>query len=169
RTYNLMGPHTWDANGAPPFLTPNPGLNSGYMIAQYVAAALTNEINTLAHPASTGSIPTSAGMEDFVSMGVTSGHQLRRAIDMTTQVVSIELMCAAQGIDFRAPLLPGPGAQLAHAAVRSVVPHLEADRPPQPDIERLTAAVHAGLLDRALGTWEAPPAKAKRRSASGAK
>jgi histidine ammonia-lyase len=169
RTYNLMGPHTWDANGAPPFLTPNPGLNSGYMIAQYVAAALTNEINTLAHPASTGSIPTSAGMEDFVSMGVTAGHQLRRAIDMTTQVVSIELMCAAQGIDFRAPLLPGRGAQLAHAAVRSIVPHLEADRPPQPDIERLTAAVHHGLLDRALAAWEAPPAKAKRRAASESK
>ncbi len=168
RTYNLMGPHTWDANGAPAFLTPNPGLNSGYMIAQYVAAALANEINTLAHPASTGSIPTSAGMEDFVSMGVTSGHQVRRAIEMATQVVSIELMCAAQGIDFRAPLAPGPGTQIAHAAVRSVVPHLDADRPPHPDIERLTAAVHDGLLDRALSGWEAPPATAKptkRRSA----
>jgi histidine ammonia-lyase len=165
RTYNLLGPHAWDVNGAPPFLSPNPGLNSGYMIAQYVAAALTNEINTLAHPASTGSIPTSAGMEDFVSMGVTSGHQVRRSLELATQVVSIELMCAVQGIDFRAPLAPGRGTQIAYAAVRSVVPHLDADRPPQPDVERLTVAVHAGLLDEALAAWEAPP-KAKRRSTS---
>ncbi len=167
RIYNLMGPHEWDKDGAPPFLTPNPGLNSGYMIAQYVAAALVNEINTLAHPASTGSIPTSAGQEDFVSMGVTSGHKLRRSLEMATQVVAIELMCAAQGVDFRAPLAPGRGAQAAYMAVRSFVPHLDADRPPSPDITRLAAALHAGLLDRALAEWDAPPAKAKRSTAAG--
>jgi len=167
RTYNLMGPHTWDDNGAPPFLTPNPGLNSGYMIAQYVAAALTNEINTLAHPASTGSIPTSAGMEDFVSMGVTSGHKLLRSIELATNVVAIELMCGAQGIDFRAPLRPGRGVQAVHEAVRQHVAHLDVDRPPSPDIERLTLAVHDGLIDHALAEWDAPPPLKPKRSATG--
>jgi histidine ammonia-lyase len=164
RIYNLMGPHAWDENGAPPFLTPDPGLNSGYMIAQYVAAALVNEINTLAHPASTGSIPTSAGMEDYVSMGVTAGHKLTRMLDLATQVVSIELMCGAQGVDFRAPLLPGRGVQATHRAVRGIVPHLDADRPSAPDIAHLATALHDGLLDRALAEWDAPPGKHKARS-----
>ncbi len=159
RTYNLLGPHAWDVNGAPPFLAVNPGLNSGYMIAQYVSAALVNEINLLAHPASTGSIPTSAGMEDFVSMGVTAGHKLQRSLELATRVVAIELMCAAQGVDFRRPLTPGRGVQAVYDAVRSIVLHLDADRPPNPDIEALAEAVRAGLLDRALMEWDAPPMK----------
>ena len=77
RIFNLMGPHDWDEAGAPLFLTPNPGLNSGFMITQYVAAALVNEIKVLAHPASIDSTPTSAGMEDFNSMGATSAHKAR--------------------------------------------------------------------------------------------
>ena len=170
RTYNLMGPHTWDEGGIPPFMTPEPGLNSGYMIAQYVAAALVNEINTLAHPASTGSIPTSAGMEDFVSMGVTSGHKLLRSLDLARQVVTIELMCGAQGIDFRLPLQPGRGVWATYQAVRGIVPHLDADRPPHPDIIALAAAVQDGLLDRTLADWDAvPTTKTKRGTAHGAK
>jgi histidine ammonia-lyase len=170
RIYNLMGPHTWDDGGIPPFMAPNPGLNSGYMIAQYVAAALTNEINTLAHPASVGSIPTSAGMEDFVSMGVTAGHQLHRALDLTRQVVAIELLCGAQGIDFRLPLKPGRGVWATYQAVRRIVPHLDADRPPAPDIAALAAAVAGGLLDRALKEWDMlPTAKPKRHATHSAK
>lgn len=170
RIYNLMGPHSWDDGGIPPFMTPAPGLNSGYMIAQYVAAALVNEINTLAHPASTGSIPTSAGMEDFVSMGATSGHKLLRSLEMARQVVAIELMCGAQGIDFRAPLKPGRGVQATYEAVRHLVPHLEADRPPQPDIAALATALHTGTFDRALAEWDAtPPASKPKRHTSSAK
>lgn len=170
RTYNLMGPHTWDVDGAPPFLTPDPGLNSGYMIAQYVAAALVNEINLLAHPASTGSIPTSAGQEDFVSMGATAGHKLLRALEMTRQVVAIELMCGAQGVDFRRPLKPGRGVVATYDAVRGIVPHLDVDRPPSPDITALASAIQDGLLDRALTEWDAaPPTKAKRSAATSAK
>jgi histidine ammonia-lyase len=149
RTYNLMGPHDWDTgpNRLPMFLTPQPGLNSGYMIAQYAAAALVNEIKVLAHPASIDSIPTSAGQEDFVSMGVTAAIKARQALDLAYRVVAIELLCAAQGLDFRAPLRPGPALGAAYDAVRSVVAPLEADRPPAPDIEALASAVRAGLLD----------------------
>src|SRR5215469_6057791 len=107
RIFNLMGPHDWDENGAPLFLTPNPGLNSGFMITQYVAAALVNEIKILAHPASIDSIPTSAGMEDFNSMGATSAHKVLRIIELAYRVIAIELICAAQGLEFRAPLRPG--------------------------------------------------------------
>jgi histidine ammonia-lyase len=157
RTYNLMGPHDWDTgpNRLPMFLTPQPGLNSGYMIAQYVAAALVNEIKVLAHPASIDSIPTSAGQEDFVSMGVTSAIKARQALDLTSRVVAIELLCAAQGLAFRAPLRPGPALAAAYDAVRSVVAPLEADRPPAPDIEALAATVRDGLLD-AFAPEDAP-------------
>ena len=149
RAYNLTGPHDWDTGEGhiPLFLTPEPGLNSGYMIAQYVAAALVNEIKVLAHPASIDSIPTSAGMEDYVSMGATSALKLRQALDLAYRVIAIELLLAAQGLDFRAPLKPGRGVAEALAAVRGVAPTLREDRPPAPDIEALAAAVRAGLLD----------------------
>ena len=149
RSYNLTGPHDWDTgeNRIPLFLTPEPGLNSGYMIPQYVAAALVNEIKVLAHPASIDSIPTSAGMEDYVSMGATSALKLRQALDLAYRVVAIEFLLAAQGLDFRAPLKPGQGVADAHAAVRGVVPTLRDDRPPAPDIEALATALRAGLLD----------------------
>jgi histidine ammonia-lyase len=117
------------------------------MIAQYAAAALVNEIKVLAHPASVDSIPTSAGMEDFVSMGATAAIKLQQALDLAYRVVAIELLCAAQGLDFRLPLKPGAGALLAHKTVRDVVPHLDEDRPPAHDIEALAAAVRNGLLD----------------------
>jgi histidine ammonia-lyase len=141
RIFNLLGPHDWDENGAPLFLTPNPGLNSGFMIAQYVAAALVNEIKILAHPASIDSIPTSAGMEDFNSMGTTAAHKVQRLIEQARQVVAIELMCAAQMLEFRKPLKPGRGAQQGYEIVRSYVPKLEHDRILAPDISALTEAI----------------------------
>jgi len=146
RIYSLMGPHEWDIGGAPLFLTPNAGLNSGFMITQYVAAALVNEIKILAHPASIDSIPTSAGMEDFVSMGVTSAHKVQRILEMARQVIAIELLCAAQMLEFRKPLQPGKGVQLAYKLVRSYVPMLDHDRVLAPDIALLTQAVKEGAF-----------------------
>ncbi|HEY0756282.1 MAG TPA: histidine ammonia-lyase [Ktedonobacteraceae bacterium] len=147
RIYNLMGPHDWDENGAPLFLTPNPGLNSGFMVAQYVAAALTNEIKVLAHPASIDSIPTSAGMEDFNSMGATSAHKMLHILEQAYQIVAIELMCAAQMLDFRLPMQPGTGVRRAFAIVRSLIPKLEQDRSIAPDITKLARAIKEGAFD----------------------
>jgi histidine ammonia-lyase len=149
RTYNLMGPHGWDIgeHAIPLFLTPDPGHSSGYMITQYAAAALVNEIKILAHPASIDSIPTSAGMEDFVSMGVTAANKLGQLLDLAFRVIAIELICAAQGLEFRAPLRPGKGAGAARELVRGIVPALTTDRAPAPDIEALALAVRGGLLD----------------------
>ncbi|GAC1469943.1 MAG: histidine ammonia-lyase [Ktedonobacteraceae bacterium] len=141
RIYSLMGPHEWDKGGAPLFLTPNPGLNSGFMITQYAAAALVNEIKLLAHPTSIDSIPTSAGMEDFVSMGVTSAHKVLRILDFAQQVIAIELLCAAQMLEFRRPLKPGLGVLEAYTRVRSYIPKLEQDRILAPDIALLAHAV----------------------------
>ena len=141
RIFNLMGPHDWDDGGAPLFLTPNPGLNSGFMIAQYVAAALVNEIKVLAHPASIDSIPTSAGMEDFNSMGATSAHKLLRILEQARQVIAIELMSAAQILEFRKPLKAGAGVQQAYEIVRTYVTKLEEDRVLSPDIHALTQAI----------------------------
>jgi histidine ammonia-lyase len=149
RTYSLMGPHDWDTgeHAAPLFLTPHPGLSSGYMIAQYAAAALVNEIKLLAHPASVDSIPTSAGMEDFVSMGVTAAIKARQALELTYSVVAIELLCACQALEFRLPLRSGGEVNAAYEAVRALVPALKDDRPPAPDIERLARVLANGLLD----------------------
>jgi histidine ammonia-lyase len=147
RTFSLLGPHDWDEKDTPLFLTPNPGLNSGYMIPQYVAAALVNEIKVLAHPASIDSIPTSAGMEDWNSMGATAAHKARQAINLAARVVAIELLCAAQMLEFRQPLKPGKGVLAIYEQVRALVPALVDDRPPAPDIERLAEAVLAGQLD----------------------
>jgi len=149
RTYSLLGPHDWDTgeHAMPLFLTPEPGLRSGYMIAQYAAAALVNELQVLAHPASVASIPTSAGMEDFVSMGATAALKLERAMAAARDVVAIELLCAAQGLDFRQPLKPGLGVTMAFERLRGLVARLTDDRPPAPDIARLSQAIQAGLFD----------------------
>jgi histidine ammonia-lyase len=147
RIFNLMGPHDWDEGGAPLFLTPNPGLNSGFMIAQYVAAALINEIKVLAHPASIDSISTSAGMEDFNSMGATSAHKLLRILEQARQVVAIELMSAAQMLEFRKPLKPGVGVQQAYEIVRSYVVKLEEDRVLAPDINALAQAIYVEAFE----------------------
>jgi histidine ammonia-lyase len=100
----------------------------------------------LAHPASIDSIPTSAGMEDFVSMGVTSAHKVLRILEQARQIVAIELMCAAQMLEFRKPLKPGVGVQKAYERVREYVPMLVQDRVLAPDIARLTQAVKDGVF-----------------------
>jgi histidine ammonia-lyase len=133
-------------SGLPAFLSERPGVQSGLMIAHYTAAALVNELQTLVHPASADTIPTSANQEDHVSMGATSALQLRDALDRAEHVLAIEALCAAQGLDFRAPLRPGTGVAAAHATVRRRVAHLDEDRPPAPDIAAVRELVHAGDL-----------------------
>jgi histidine ammonia-lyase len=143
RTARLTDAHH---SGLPPFLSEHPGVESGLMIAQYTAAALVNELQTLAHPSSVDTIPTSADQEDHVSMGATSALHLLEVIDRTSSVLAIEGLCAAQGLDFRAPMRPGEGVARAHTLVRSAVTHLDADRPPAPDI----AAVRELVVDGSL-------------------
>jgi len=133
-------------SGLPAFLAGEPGLESGLMIAQYTAAALVNELKTVAHPASVDTIPTSANQEDHVSMGATSALLLREAVDRVTAVLAIEALCAARGLDLRAPLRPGQGVATAHAAVRAAVTPLAADRPPGPDIAALAQLIAGGGL-----------------------
>ncbi|HWT66097.1 MAG TPA: histidine ammonia-lyase [Terracidiphilus sp.] len=133
--------------GLPAFLSPDAGLSSGFMIAQIVAAALINECQVLAHPSSTGSIPTDGGKEDHVSMGMTGALKLRQIVEHAERVAAIELMCAAQGLEFRRPLQAGRAVEYAYAAVRAVVPRLEADRSLAPDIDVLSTAIRAGRFD----------------------
>ncbi|MEP7081968.1 MAG: histidine ammonia-lyase [Chloroflexota bacterium] len=143
RTARLVDAHL---SGLPAFLAERPGVESGLMIAHYTAAALVNELQTLAHPSSIDTIPTSANQEDHVSMGATSALHLREAVDRAEQVLAIEALCAAQGLDFRAPLRPGAGVRAAHAIIRDRVPHLGADRSPAPDIAAVRELVHSGEI-----------------------
>ena len=143
RSARLVDAHL---SGLPAFLTDAPGLRSGLMIAQYTAAALVNELQTLAHPSSVDTIPTSANQEDHVSMGATSALHLREVVDRAESVLAIEALCAAQGLDYRAPLQPGTGVARAHARLRSLVPHLAEDRPPAPDIAAVRELLRAGEL-----------------------
>jgi histidine ammonia-lyase len=117
------------------------------MVAQIAAAALINECQVLAHPASTGNIPTSGGKEDHVSMGMTGAVKLRRIVENAERITAIELMCAAQGLEYRLPLKPSVAVERAYQAVRAVVPHLGEDRQLSKDIEALTAAVKDGAFD----------------------
>lgn len=133
--------------GLPAFLSPDPGLSSGFMIAQIVAAALINDCQVLAHPASTGNIPTDGGKEDHVSMGMTSAVKLRQIVENAERIVAIELMCAAQGIEYRRPLKSSREVERAHEAVRAVVARLEQDRVLATDIDALAAAVRAGAFN----------------------
>jgi histidine ammonia-lyase len=129
-----------------PHLSPVPGLHSGLMIAQYVAAACCNELIGLANPSSVANIPTSAGMEDYNSMGATSALKVRRAIERCRQVVAIELLCAAEALEYQRPLQSGAGVERAHAAVRSVVSRRTADRPPAPDIAAIEGLIVEGRV-----------------------
>jgi len=133
-------------SGLPAFLADNPGLESGLMLAQYAAAALVNELKTLAHPASADTIPTSANQEDHVSMGATSALLLRDAVDRTATVLAAEALCAARGLDLRAPMRPGAGVRRGHAIVRAAVPALDGDRPPGVDITTLAGVIRDGAL-----------------------
>ena len=130
-------------SGLPPFLTRDPGLNSGFMMPQVTAAALASENKALAHPSSVDSLPTSANQEDHVSMATYAARRLGDMADNTAGIVAIELLAAAQGLDLRAPLATSPALKPAHAAIRAVSPVLEGDRFLAPDI----AAVKQLVLD----------------------
>src|SRR6266545_358563 len=126
----------------PPFLTEDPGLNSGLMLTQYTAAALVSECKVLAHPASVDSIPTSGNQEDHVSMGWTAGLKLRRVLANVRRTIAIEALCAAQAVDMRSPLRPGRAVAAVMERLRRDVPRLEHDRYLAPDmaaVERLVA------------------------------
>jgi len=132
--------------GLPAFLCDDAGLSSGYMIAHVTAAALLNECKVLAHPASTDSVPTSGGKEDHVSMGMTGALKLRQIVQNLEHILAIEMLCAAQGLDYRQPLRPGKIVAEAHAKIRALVPHLDEDRVPAPDIEAIAKAIRDGLI-----------------------
>src|SRR5450432_3511208 len=133
----------------PAFLTPEPGLNSGFMIAQVTAAALTSENKALATPHSVDSISTSGNQEDYVSMGMSGARRLHRMLANLRHTIAIELLCACQGIDLLAPLQTGALAQQAHAAIRAKSPQLTADRSLAPDIEKVSAL----LQDHSFSTF----------------
>ena len=150
RVERLVNPNLSD--GLPPFLTADGGLNSGFMIPQYVAASLVSENKVLAHPASVDSIPTSAAQEDHVSMGNTSGIKAWQVLANVERALAIELLAGAQGVEFHAPLEPGVGVRAARAAVRELSPRLREDRPLAPDIEAVAAAIRDGSLVAAVET-----------------
>jgi histidine ammonia-lyase len=128
-------------SGLPAFLSPHPGTNSGMMIAQVTAAALIAENNVLAHPASVFTLPTSANKEDHVSMGMTAALKFAQVVNNVETILAIELLCAAQGIEFLKPLKPGPKLQEVYNRVRQRAPALERDAPLAPFIESLKPVV----------------------------
>jgi histidine ammonia-lyase len=132
--------------GLPAFLAPDPGLHSGFMMAQVTAAALTSECKLLAHPASVDSIPTDGNKEDIVPMAMGAALKARRVAENVRHVLAIELMCAAQGLDYRAPLRPGLGVRRAHSLVRERVQPLAEDRVLSGDIAALAALVRDGAF-----------------------
>ena len=138
------------SGGLPAFLTPDGGLNSGFMLPQYVAASLVSENKVLAHPASVDSIPTSAGHEDHVSMGNAAGLKAWQALANSEWTLGIELLAAAQAVEFLAPLEPGRGAESARAFVRGLSPRLEQDRQLAGDIEAVATAIRDGTLVAAV-------------------
>jgi len=148
RVERLVNPNLSD--GLPAFLTTDGGLNSGFMIPQYVAASLVSENKSLCHPASVDSIPTSAGQEDHVSMGNAAGLKAWQVLANTEAALAIELLAGAQGVEFLAPLEPGVGVRATHAFVRSLSPRLGDDRPLARDIEAVADAIRDGSLIAAV-------------------
>jgi histidine ammonia-lyase len=144
RVERLVNPSL--SGGLPAFLTGDGGLNSGFMIPQYVAASLVSENKVLSHPAAVDSIPTSAGQEDHVSMGNVSGLKAWQVLENAERVLAIELLAGAQAVEFLAPLQPGVGVRATREFVRSVSPRLRDDRPLAPDIEAIAATVRDGSL-----------------------
>jgi histidine ammonia-lyase len=136
-------------SGLVPFLTKDTGLNSGFMIAQYTAAALVSENKVLAHPASVDSIPTSAGQEDHVSMGTIASRHGRDISKNVENVIAIEMLVAAQGIDFW-PEKPGIGVEKAHDCIRKNIPFMEADRTLYKDIEKAALLISSGKIVKAV-------------------
>src|SRR5215218_4585089 len=153
RTALLVDPRL--NGGLPAFLTPDPGRNSGLMIVQYTAAALASENKVLAHPSTADSIPTSANQEDHVSMGATAARHARTVLGHVQQIVAIELLAGAQALDLRLRALardsgaapaPGAGVAEAHRRIREVVPVLDGDREPGPDMAAVLRLVSVGAL-----------------------
>jgi len=137
-----------DSNeGLPPFLTAHPGISSGFMMLQVTAVALLNEAKVLAHPASIDNVPTDGGKEDHVSMGMTSATKLRSIVRLAELTTAIELMTAAQALEYHAPLVPGRGVKQAYEIVRRHVPPLTQDRAMAGDIEKLKVAIVRGEFD----------------------
>ncbi|MCA1830278.1 MAG: aromatic amino acid lyase, partial [Actinobacteria bacterium] len=160
RTDRMLDPA--HSNGLPAFLVPNPGVNSGFMLAQYTQASLVAECKRLAVPASVDSIPTSGTTEDHVSMGWDAGLKLRRALRNAQTVVAIEALCAAQALDLRAPLEASAPSRAVVAAIRERVATLTSDRALAPDIEAATEMAREGTLLRAAESvigalpWQVP-------------
>ncbi len=148
RTALLLDPHL--NGGLPAFLGSNSGLESGFMLVQYTAAALVSENKSAAYPASADSIPTSANQEDHVSMGPIAGRTARTVAHHVEQILAIELLCAARALDLRLAMLPGTapgsGVTAAHAAIREVVRPWDGDREPGPDLEAVARLVREGRL-----------------------
>jgi histidine ammonia-lyase len=134
----------------PAFLTPEPGLNSGFMIAQVTAAALASENKALATPHSVDSISTSGNQEDYVSMGMSGARRLEKMLRNLQHIIAIELLCACQGIDLLAPLQTGPLAKQAYDAVREKSTKVTEDRPLAPDISAISATIEAGFFAQLL-------------------
>jgi len=151
RIYLLLG----GQDGLPSMLIQQAGLNSGFMVPHYTAAALVSEAKLLASPASVDSIPTSMGQEDHVSMGATSATKAWRVMDALETVLAIEQLCAAQALDFRAPLRAGIGPRTAHAVVRELITHAEEDRLVSRDMQQSLALLRSqrviDAVERALG------------------
>jgi histidine ammonia-lyase len=147
RVENLVNP---DLSGLPGFLTPHPGLNSGMMLVQVLAAALVAENKTLSFPASVDSIPTSANREDHVSMSAAAARKARAVVTNATRVLAGELLCAAQGLEFLRPLRAGTGAEAAYQHIRAHVRPLGRDRTLHRDLERVEHLIRAGSLRAAV-------------------
>jgi histidine ammonia-lyase len=148
RTERLVNPSL--SGGLPAFLTADGGLNSGFMIPQYVAASLVSESKSLCHPASVDSIPTSAGQEDHVSMGNAAGLKAWQVLGNSEHALAIELLGGCQAVEFLAPLAPGDGVAAARAFVRGLSPRLRDDRPLTRDIEAVADAIRDGSLQDAV-------------------
>jgi histidine ammonia-lyase len=145
RTDRLVNPDK--SEGLPAFLARRPGLESGFMIPHVAAASLVNEARVLAHPASVDNITTSGGKEDHVSMGMTSALKLRSIVELAENLLAIELLAAAEGLDYRRPLKAGRGVERAFAALRKIAPRLTNDRVLSSDIARVAEAIRRGDFD----------------------
>jgi len=139
RVDRLVNP---DSNeGLPPFLTSQPGISSGFMMLQVTAVALLNEAKVLSHPACVDNVPTDGGKEDHVSMGMTAATKLRSIVDIAEMATAIELLTAAQALEFRLPLRPGRGVQKAYDIIRANVPPTVSDRSMAVDIEKIVELI----------------------------
>jgi histidine ammonia-lyase len=136
------------SEGLPPFLSPHAGTHSGFMILHVAAVALLNEAKGLAHPASIDNLPTSGGKEDHVSMGMTAALKLRSIVENAEHLFAIELLAAAEGLEFRRPLKAGVGVEEAYARVRQISRAVDADRSMSADIALVAAAIRDGVFDQ---------------------